>query len=156
MKQEGAVGLRRAFAIERLMKKCPNCSRTYSDHTFSFCLDDGALLSASFDPDATLVLPTTKTVPASVRNDYRRETLPIFLVPSDPDRFKQELLRTRIAEIVTSYLDGRVETKIWKAVNFRPSSNVMGNLRSRPEFRTGKWQAAGIAKVTVRVFEHAR
>lgn len=29
------------------MKKCPECSRTYSDETLSFCLDDGALLSAT-------------------------------------------------------------------------------------------------------------
>jgi hypothetical protein len=30
------------------MKKCPQCKRTYSDETLSFCLDDGALLSAPF------------------------------------------------------------------------------------------------------------
>ena len=35
------------------MKKCPECSRTYSDDTLSFCLEDGSLLSASYDPDAT-------------------------------------------------------------------------------------------------------
>ena len=40
------------------MKKCPECSRTYADDTFSFCLADGALLSAPFDPNTTLVLPT--------------------------------------------------------------------------------------------------
>ena len=38
------------------MKKCPTCNRTYSDETLSFCFDDGALLSASYDPDETLVL----------------------------------------------------------------------------------------------------
>ena len=37
------------------MKRCPHCGRTYSVESFSFCLDDGALLSASYDPDATLV-----------------------------------------------------------------------------------------------------
>jgi len=40
------------------MKRCPQCDRTYSDEKFSFCLEDGALLSASYDPNATLVLPT--------------------------------------------------------------------------------------------------
>ena len=39
------------------MKKCPQCNRTYADESFSFCLEDGALLSASYDPDATLVIP---------------------------------------------------------------------------------------------------
>jgi hypothetical protein len=32
------------------MKKCPQCSRTYSDDTLSFCLEDGALLSAYYNP----------------------------------------------------------------------------------------------------------
>ena len=31
------------------MKKCPACNRTYSDETLSFCLEDGSLLSASFN-----------------------------------------------------------------------------------------------------------
>lgn len=33
------------------MKKCPACNRTYSDETLSFCLEDGSLLSASFNLD---------------------------------------------------------------------------------------------------------
>ena len=40
------------------MKKCPQCQRTYADETLAFCLADGALLSAPYDPNATLVLPT--------------------------------------------------------------------------------------------------
>jgi hypothetical protein len=39
------------------MKKCPECNRTYADETFAFCLADGALLSASYDPHATQALP---------------------------------------------------------------------------------------------------
>src|SRR5436190_18084803 len=51
------------------MKKCSRCNRTYSDESFSFCLDDGSLLSAPYDPDATIVLPTTPTSnPASIVN----------------------------------------------------------------------------------------
>jgi hypothetical protein len=51
------------------MKKCSRCNRTYSDESFSFCLDDGTLLSAPYDPDATIVLPTTVTSnPASIVN----------------------------------------------------------------------------------------
>jgi hypothetical protein len=41
------------------MKTCPECGRTYAEESFSFCLDDGALLSAPYDPDATLVLGST-------------------------------------------------------------------------------------------------
>jgi hypothetical protein len=39
------------------MKRCPECNRTYSNESFSFCLADGALLSAPYDSDATLALP---------------------------------------------------------------------------------------------------
>lgn len=39
------------------MKKCPKCNRTYSDENLTFCLEDGALLSASFDSDETLIVP---------------------------------------------------------------------------------------------------
>lgn len=42
------------------MKRCPQCNRTYFDETFSFCLEDGAVLSAGFDPDATLAFKTTR------------------------------------------------------------------------------------------------
>jgi len=38
------------------MKSCPTCHRTFED-TFTFCLVDGAILSAPFDPQATLSLP---------------------------------------------------------------------------------------------------
>jgi uncharacterized protein len=41
------------------MKRCPKCNRTYADDTFSFCLADGALLSAPYNPATTLVLPET-------------------------------------------------------------------------------------------------
>ena len=42
------------------MKSCPVCSRTYADDTFTFCLDDGALLSASYDPQSTLQIPAAR------------------------------------------------------------------------------------------------
>ena len=35
------------------MKRCPACNRTYADETLSYCLDDGSLLSAPFDAEAT-------------------------------------------------------------------------------------------------------
>ena len=77
--------------------------------------------------------------------------LSIELVPPDPLAFKMELLRTRKAQIIISYENGKEEVRVWNAPNFSPTSNLLGNLRSRPEFRQGEWQARGIAKVTVRV-----
>src|SRR5437016_987652 len=32
------------------MKKCPQCNRTYADEGFTFCLEDGTLLSPPYDP----------------------------------------------------------------------------------------------------------
>jgi|SRR5688572_2897861 len=34
------------------MKSCPNCNRTYPDDTLAFCLMDGSVLSAPYDPAA--------------------------------------------------------------------------------------------------------
>lgn len=35
------------------MKQCPQCSRTYSDGSLNFCLQDGTALVSMFDVDAT-------------------------------------------------------------------------------------------------------
>lgn len=68
------------------MKKCPTCSRTYADDGFTFCLEDGALLSAPYEnvkeeppvstilsgPPPTAVLPRTgrggHEVPSTVKS----------------------------------------------------------------------------------------
>lgn len=42
------------------MKSCPTCNRTYADDTLTFCLADGALLSAAYDPQATQILPPAR------------------------------------------------------------------------------------------------
>lgn len=47
------------------MKKCPACNRTFADD-FSFCLEDGALLSAPFDSykeQETIVKPIITELP---------------------------------------------------------------------------------------------
>ncbi|MDX6694920.1 MAG: hypothetical protein QOF02_2523 [Blastocatellia bacterium] len=36
------------------MKACPACNRTYADETLTFCLVDGSILSAPYDPHETL------------------------------------------------------------------------------------------------------
>jgi hypothetical protein len=43
------------------MKTCPECNRTYPDDTLAFCLVDGAILSAPFDPEATHRIPTPRS-----------------------------------------------------------------------------------------------
>lgn len=45
------------------MKRCAQCGRTYADESLAFCLDDGSLLSAPYDPNATVRMspPTNPT-----------------------------------------------------------------------------------------------
>ena len=92
-------------------------------------------------------------IPISVNHDDGY--LPITLDPADPGIFKQELLHSKQAVIETTYKDGKVERKSWNASRFSVSSNVFGNLRSRPEYRSGNWQTRGIVKVHVRVIKNA-
>jgi len=107
--------------------------------------------------DAT---PTRTQTGTEIRGAYSHgfagssETiLPITLIPSPAAAFRQRLLSTQRAMITTYYGDGRTEERVWNASRFRPDSNVMGNLRSRPEFRQGTWQASGIITVQVKVLE---
>lgn len=63
--------------------------------------------------------------------------LPITLEPSQSAEFKRQQLACPHAQITTFYNDGRVEHHPWDASKFSATSNVVGNLRSRPEFRQG-------------------
>jgi len=50
-----------------MIKRCPSCNRTYSDESISFCLADGALLSAPYasskdEAPATEILPAPSRV----------------------------------------------------------------------------------------------
>ena len=81
------------------------------------------------------------------------EILPISLAPPHPDEFKARLLESREAVIEVYYSNGNVDQKTWNAHRFRETSNIFGNLRSRPEFRQGRWQEMGIVKVHVRVLD---
>ena len=79
-------------------------------------------------------------------------TLPITLDPPNSADFKVALLRTKRAWIEESYNDGRKEkVRPWIAQAMGPSSNVLGNLRSRPNYRQGAWQRAGIASLHVSI-----
>ena len=83
--------------------------------------------------------------------DPSHDVLPIFLSPTIPEDFKARLLESHKAIMDIFYSDGSIDQKPWDASRFSKSSNVFGNLRSRPEFRRGEWQRRGIVKVNVRV-----
>lgn len=81
------------------------------------------------------------------RPRHRGPTLPITLDPPNSDSFRDALLRTKKAWIQVTYQDARTEVQPWNAGNMSVTSNVIGNLRSRPAFRSGAWQKNGIASV---------
>ncbi len=91
--------------------------------------------------------------PAPLPEVLEVEARPIYLIPENVEEFKRRLLVVRRATISIHYRDGRIERKTWRADNFSENSSVMGNLRSRSEFRPAAWRAAGISKVEVRIDE---
>ena len=70
------------------MKQCPTCNRTYADDSITFCLEDGALLSASYDPDATQRIPARLTNPPPTEvltaQPAPTEVLPHYLAQPQP------------------------------------------------------------------------
>jgi hypothetical protein len=122
---------------------CRECHRSYDSNIFH---QAASLEAASVIPDAG-IFPASRATTEG--------TLPITLHPPRATDFKHQLLKFKRAEITIHYGDGRTETRQWNASGFSESSNVFGNLRSRPEFRRGEWQSRGIVKVHVRVLGDA-
>ena len=79
------------------------------------------------------------TVTRSARRGKQGAVLPIALEPPDSDDFLSALLRTKEAWIEVFYQDGRKDVRHWRATQMKRTSNVIGNLRSRPEFRNDAW-----------------
>ena len=80
------------------------------------------------------------------------ETLPLEFDPPDPNgAFKEELLIQRGAWITTFYADETEETSRWNAGNIKPGADIVANIRSRPQFRSGEWQRRGIVGVKVEI-----
>jgi hypothetical protein len=78
------------------MKTCPTCNRTFED-TFTFCLVDGSILSAPFDPHATLVIPAPRQTepPTEVLKleETRQEIAPTVASPK-PQQKPEKLVST--------------------------------------------------------------
>lgn len=92
-----------------------------------------------------------KNTPVISDNYIINNVLPITLFPENTNDFLRHLLMTRTAIITTYYTYKEKESKIWYANQMRETSDVIGNLRSRPEFRQGNWQESKITKVEVRI-----
>ena len=74
------------------MKKCPKCNRTYADDGFTFCLEDGALLSAPYDPKEKPIStiqsggpPPTAVMPDDIVRSPDKESVPPPPTIASPD-----------------------------------------------------------------------
>jgi hypothetical protein len=94
-----------------------------------------------------------KVVSRHNENHNNKGSLPIELFPASEEDFKKKLLENRVAYITTFFTDGTQNTKTWKIYRLQESSTVIGNLRSRLEFRNGEWQKRGILRVLVTLDE---
>jgi hypothetical protein len=81
----------------------------------------------------------------------KESVLPIELIPNNIEVFLETLLKTKKATISIFYKNGKQVDKTWNASRMNAESNVIHNLRSRPEFRNPNWQKANIVKVVVEV-----
>ena len=77
--------------------------------------------------------------------------LPIVLEPSPASAFKSALLRQGHAWIVEIYCDGRRDITRWNATRMSESSNILGNLRTRPRYRKGAWEPLGLKSLIVSI-----
>lgn len=100
-------------------------------------------LNKKSNGEKTFFLNQPHTISSNILN--------IELNPSDEYDFKRKLLLKKEAIITVYYSNGTTSSKIWNAYNFKESSGVKNNLRSRPEFRNGEWQKRGIVKVVVTI-----
>lgn len=82
------------------------------------------------------------------------ETLVINLSPNDPKEFSRLFQEKGHATIRTFYTNGTHVDKEWRKRDFKQTSNVIGNLRSRPEFRQDEWQKRGISHIEVFIPEN--
>ena len=108
-------------------------------------------LSRRVSPRLVLNQEVNTSAAKQARRGGQGSTLPITLDPQDSSDFRDALLRTKEAWLEVSYGDGRKEVQRWDASNMTKSSNVLGNLRSRSDFRRGTWQKNGIVRVRVSI-----
>lgn len=89
----------------------------------------------------------------SIGMNDTKETLEIEFTPNDILEFKELLLLHQRAYIITYYQNNTKEIREWNASRMTEKSDIIGNLRSRPEFRQGNWQALNIKRVEVSIID---
>lgn len=91
------------------MKSCPTCNRTYPDDTLAFCLMDGSVLSAPYDPAETRAArarsnepPPTEVIRAPTKSSEPRAPLQSTIrapVPQVPDLHRRTVAASNQSEV---------------------------------------------------------
>lgn len=90
---------------------------------------------------------TTRAAAPSLRTTGN--VLPIVLEPQPEEAFRDAVLAQGHAWITVEYRNGRRTISEWKMPRLSRDSRILSNLRSRPDFRQGRWQEQGIVCVRV-------
>jgi hypothetical protein len=126
---------------ESFLILCKQCHRKYDNITESIMIEN------------TIENVNEKILPVEEELDrkFPKMTLNIELIPSDTFEFKELLLKYKSAYMSIFYNDGTKEVKEWNASNMTDKSDIIRNLRSRPDFRQGNWQKLNIKRVEVEI-----
>jgi hypothetical protein len=89
------------------MKSCLTCNRTFED-TLTYCLVDGSILSAPFDPQATVIIPSARKTDPPPTEVLRNNSSLREAIPSNKKRNYSALIIGILITIAASSLAGFV------------------------------------------------
>lgn len=111
------------------MKQCPKCSRTYTDDTLVYCLDDGSALVAGYDPQATLIVPAPRVTDAPAVPAFPSST-PTYI---QPKRGKSWPIFALVALVLLVLLGGVVTVLIFGYSRMSTSSSTDSNEKAEKQ-----------------------
>jgi flagellar basal body-associated protein FliL len=121
------------------MKSCPTCNRTYADDTLTFCLVDGAILSAPYDPQATLQMAASRQT-----EQPPTQVLPAYAAQGQPARPRRSSLLPLLAIAGVVLLAGAVGLFFVLRQSTPPASSVA----SSPDASSSPTQPAASSSPT--------
>jgi hypothetical protein len=84
------------------MKKCPRCKRTYADDSFTFCLEDGTLLSAPYEIQKTPAPNDPGEAPTMLKPKARIAEGPLPTIAASPPVFLKPTAPPAAVEVETA------------------------------------------------------
>jgi cell division protein FtsN len=104
------------------MKRCPTCGQTYADESLSYCLDDGSVLSAPYEPEQT------QRIPAPRATNLVTEALPAAQASQTARQGRKPLLVYALVGVLALLAGGAFVA--WLKWDSAPSSTVKSEATS--------------------------